>query len=223
MTGTPAPEPLAVALAASLGLDLSRVAGSGPGCQVTADDVRSVAARRDFEAKTRHLAAVPAPGSGSLTTGGRLAGNQAVAAENVRVAVADPAVRYLADVRGVYLSRVRGTGPNGAITRSDVLDAAAVQDQQRAAAQRRAFRAPQAAPEPRITFTASGLPVSVLEEVPPSVRRALAAAPDHATAFALVEKYRGFGDPDARAALARDRSVSCDYGGLGPSRRNLWG
>ncbi|MGY1985444.1 E3 binding domain-containing protein [Blastococcus sp. SYSU DS0669] len=185
--------------------------------------MKFVARDRDYRSGTAaHLHAVPAEPR-SLTIGGGLAADPAVVTANTRVAVSDPDVRRLANTRGVLLARVTGTGRNGAITRTDVLTAAAAQDRQRAAAQRRAFPEPAAALEHRISFTASGLPVSVLDEVPPSVRRALAAAPDHATAFALVEQYRGLGDTDARAALSRDRSVSCDHGGIGPTGRTVPG
>ncbi len=157
-----------------------------------------------------------------MTLGGRPVIQPWLAAENARVACASD-VRQLAGEREVRLLALKGSGPDGVITRADVLAVAAEQDRQRAAAHRRAFPEPAAAPEPRVSFTASGLPVSVLDEVPPSVRRALAAAPDHATAFALVGKYQGLADAEARAELARDRSVSCDHGGIGPTRRTVPG
>ncbi|GAB4083018.1 hypothetical protein GCU67_08105 [Modestobacter muralis] len=200
----------AARLAASLGVDTSRVYGLGPNREVTAEDVRRVAAYRDPIG--RHLAALPAPDARSLTTGGRVAADPAVASFNSRVAVADPAVRQLANARGVRLDRLTGTGSNGVVQQSDVLTAAAAQDRQHAAAW--AAVAPAApAPEPRVSFTASGLPVSVLDEVPAPVRRALAAAPDHATAFALVQKYGALAAADAERLLRADRSVLTTYGG----------
>jgi pyruvate/2-oxoglutarate dehydrogenase complex dihydrolipoamide acyltransferase (E2) component len=210
VTRRPEPTGEAVRLAANLGVDLSRVCGTGPAGEVTAGDVKRVADYRKDTA--RHLAAVPGEPR-SLTVGGRPAADPAVVGANTRVAVASPDVRQLANTRGVLLSRVRGTGPNGAVTKSDVLDSAAAQDRQRAVAHRRAFPTPQAAPEPRVSFTASGLPVSVLDEVPPSVRRALAAAPDHAAAFPLVERYGPLADEDAARLLRSDRTVSTRYGG----------
>ena len=39
--------------------------------------------------------------------------------------------------------------------------------------------------------------------------------------MSLVTRYRGMGDAEAQAVLAKDRSVSCDYGGLGPTRRSV--
>ncbi len=119
---------------------------------------------------------------------------------------------------------MRGTGTNGAITKSDVLDAAGTQDRQRATAQRAAFPAPKSEPAWELPpFTASGIDPKALLDVPAPVRPAMAAADTTAAAYALRERYRGIPDGEARAALARDRSVSCDHGGLGPSRRNVWG
>ncbi len=152
-------------------------------------------------------------GPRSVTVGGGLAPDQAVVSANARVAVTDPDVRTLANGRGVLLARVTGTGRDGALTKTDVLTAAAAQDAERAAAQRRAYPAARPQPEPRISFTASGLPVSVLGEVPPSVRRALAAAPDTRAAYALVEKYGALADEDAARLLAGDRTVATRYGG----------
>ncbi|SNS54413.1 hypothetical protein SAMN04488107_2949 [Geodermatophilus saharensis] len=76
-----------------------------------------------------------------------------------------------------------------------------------------AYPKPQATPEPRITFTASGVPVTVLNEVPPSVRRAVAAAETHAAAYALGQRYVGMADGEAAERLCTDRSVSVLYGG----------
>ncbi len=157
MTGRiarPTPTAVATRLASALGISLVGVAGSGPGCQITEDDVRAVAARRDYRAGTSHLTAVPSEPR-SLTTGGRMAADPAVVTANTRVGVSDPEVRRLANTRGVYLSRVKGTGANGAITASDVLTAAAVQDHQRAVAHRAAFPAPKPAPE--LGFRSCGL------------------------------------------------------------------
>ncbi len=213
--GRPEPEPGAVALASALGIDVARVGGTGPGGRVTRADVEFVARDRDYGAGgTTHLRAIPSEPR-SLAAGGGLAADPAVVPANARVAVTDPDVRTLANGRGVFLSRVTGTGPGGAITKTDVLSAAAAQDAERAAAQRRAYPAARPQPEPHISFTASGLPVSVLEEVPPSVRRALAAAPDTRAAYALVEKYGGLADEDAAARLRKDRTITTTYGGLG--------
>ncbi|SET33279.1 E3 binding domain-containing protein [Geodermatophilus poikilotrophus] len=226
MTGRiarPAPTAAATRLASALGISLAGVAGSGPGCQITEDDVRAVAARRDYRAGTSHLAGVPTE-SRSLTTGGRLAVDPAVVSANTRVGVSDPDVRTLANTRGVFLSRVKGTGTGGAITPSDVLTAAAVQDHQRAVAHRAAFPAPK--PEPAWEpppFTASGIDPKALLDVPAPVRPAMAAAETTAAAYALRERYAGMTDDEARGALARDRAVSCDHGGIGPTRRNVWG
>jgi pyruvate/2-oxoglutarate dehydrogenase complex dihydrolipoamide acyltransferase (E2) component len=124
-------------------------------------------------------------------------------------------LRDLAGRRGVRLQHVRGTGPAGAITAADVVAVARRQDAERAAAQAVAFQEPKPEPEQRISFTASGIPVSMLSEVPPSVRRALAAALNHAVAYARVETYGQLGDDEAAALLRSDRSVSALHGGAG--------
>lgn len=218
------PEPSAEAtrLASALSIDLSRVYGTGPSGQHTAEDVRRFA---DYRKDTsRHLTAVPPPASRALTTGGRLAADPAVVTANTRVGVPDPEVRTLANTRGVYLSRVRGTGTGGAITKSDVLEAAAAQDRQRATWQRDAFPTPKAEPAWELPpFTASGIDPKALLDVPAPVRPAMAAAETTAAAYALRERYQGMPDDEARAALARDRAVSCDHGGIGPTRRSIPG
>jgi hypothetical protein len=107
---------------------------------------------------------------------------------------------------------------------SDGLAAAAAQDRQPAPAQRAAFPAPKPEPAWELPpFTASGIDPRALLDVPGPVRPAMAAAETTAAAYALREKYAGMGDDEARAALARDRAVSCDHGGIGPTRRSIPG
>ena len=220
----PAPTAAATALASALGIGLAGVPGSGPDGQITEDDVRFVARDRDYRAgTTTHLRAIPSEPR-SLTTGGRLAADPAVVTANTRVAVTDPDVRRLANTRGVFLARVTGTGRNGVITKTDVLAAAAEQDRQRAAAHRAAFPAPKPEPAWELPpFTASGIDPRALLDVPAPIRPAMAAAETTAAAYALRERYRGMPDDDARTALARDRAVSCDHGGIGPTRRSIPG
>lgn len=57
-------------------------------------------------------------------------------------------------------------------------------------------------------------PGALLDEVPPSVRQALAAAPDARAAYALVEEYGGLADADAMRLLVRDRTAATRYGGV---------
>jgi hypothetical protein len=50
--------------------------------------------------------------------------------------------------------------------------------------------------------------------MPPLVRPATAAAETHAEAYRLRAQYSGLDDEVARAALAKDRKVSTQHGGL---------
>jgi pyruvate dehydrogenase E2 component (dihydrolipoamide acetyltransferase) len=98
---TPA-SPIARRLAGEAGLDLAAIAGSGPGGRIVEADV--IAARsRPAAPPARSVAAPAAPG---------------------REIAASPLARRLAEQLGVDLATVRGTGPNGRITKEDVEEAA---------------------------------------------------------------------------------------------------
>ncbi len=119
--------PLARRMARDLGVDLARVAGTGPAGTVTHTDVERAAA--DIRA-----AAAPA-GSGATPQAG---------AERLR---ASPLARRRAKELGVDLARVPGTGAGAAITQADVERAATAPKaprapmtaQQRSVAMRRAI------------------------------------------------------------------------------------
>ncbi|WP_299956720.1 E3 binding domain-containing protein [uncultured Modestobacter sp.] len=202
-------------LAAEAGVDLAAVTGTGEGGRVRAQDVRAAARAHVPEAQPQDPPQRPAPTTlTAIGLDGRPIVQPWLAAENATVAC-DADVRDLAGGRGVRLRHVRGSGPAGAVTAADVLAVARRQDTERAAAQAVAYPEPKPEPDPRISFTASGIPVSMLSEVPPSVRRALAAAPDHAAAYALVQTYGRLGDDEAAALLRSDRAVSALHGGAG--------
>lgn len=84
--------PVARRLAADLGVDLSRVQGTGPRGRITDEDVRRAAKAQEEE---RRQAARPP----------------------VQV---EPRARRLAQEHGLDLSRITGSGPNGRITEADV-------------------------------------------------------------------------------------------------------
>jgi pyruvate/2-oxoglutarate dehydrogenase complex dihydrolipoamide acyltransferase (E2) component len=122
----------------------------------------------------------------------------------------------------VRLAAVTGSGPDGGITKADMLAIAAEQDRQQAAAQRRAFPAPKPEPAWELPpFTASGIDPKTLLYVPAPVRPAMAAAETTAEAYRLRERYAGMPNDGARTALAKNRAVSCDHGGLGPIQRSI--
>jgi pyruvate/2-oxoglutarate dehydrogenase complex dihydrolipoamide acyltransferase (E2) component len=210
--------------AQALGVDLSTVTGTGPRGSVIPLDVLA-ASYRDADRRAGRTTSAARPAApvdrrgpvGSVTSAGHAPVEPWLLAENAGTD-AGPELRSLANRRGVRLRDVKGTGFGGAITPADVAAVADRQDAQQARAWQAANPAPITPVEPRVTFTASGLPVSVLAEVPAPVRPALAAAPTHAEAFALVERYpRNLSDQEAAERLASDRSVSVRYGGASPA------
>jgi hypothetical protein len=187
--------PVARRIAKEHGLDLATIRGSGPNGAITREDVE------------RALAA-PQP--------------QSRAAETIR---AMPAARKLAKDRGVDLATIRGSGPNGAITREDVEralaapSAAAAQPIQKIGFFSEGHRLDGLLYSPRDMAAGERRPGVVLlvgytylkTMVMPDIAKALNAA----GYVALVFDYRGFGDSagprhrlipleqvaDARAAL----------------------
>ncbi|MGY1855403.1 hypothetical protein [Modestobacter sp. SYSU DS0290] len=111
---------------------------------------------------------------------------------------------------GVALGAVIGTGSGGRVTVADVRAHEAL----RAPAPVPVRSAATSAGEPSLpTFTASGVDPRVLRDVPPSVRRAVAAAVINADAYRLVDQYRGMDDGEAAALLRSDRTVDYRDGG----------
>lgn len=108
--------PLAQRIAQDEGIDLESIQGSGPGGQVTKEDVlRAVRARASAPVATPQPsapAASPRPGTGFLS----------------------PRVQMMAAQLGVDVSQVRGTGRDGRITARDVEAFAASAAQQQASA-----------------------------------------------------------------------------------------
>jgi pyruvate dehydrogenase E2 component (dihydrolipoamide acetyltransferase) len=86
--------PVAERMAQEHGIDLSSVAGTGPGGRITRDDVQAV---------------IDKGSNGSIKS-----------QPNLRRALAAPAVRKLARDHGIDLGQIRGTGRDGHVTRRDV-------------------------------------------------------------------------------------------------------
>ncbi|TQJ38175.1 pyruvate dehydrogenase E2 component (dihydrolipoamide acetyltransferase) [Arthrobacter sp. SLBN-112] len=122
-------------LAHTLGVDVGRISGSGPGGEVVRADVERAAAASVTKAPTASEVAAEAPA--------------APAAETHRVR-SSPLARRLAAELGVELQAIAGTGPGGAVTEEDVL--AAVPPRGRApkepAAERPAEAPPSETPQP---------------------------------------------------------------------------
>lgn len=106
-------------LAHTLGVDVGRISGSGPGGEVTRADVeRAAAAPGTSAAPGAAAGAAPAAAADVPAEG---------AAHRVR---SSPLARRLAAELGVDLQAIAGTGPGGAVTEEDVL--AAVPPRERA-------------------------------------------------------------------------------------------
>lgn len=155
-----------------------------------------------------------------------------------------PLVRQLAQRHGVDLAALAGTGVGGRITDNDVYAASARLAPKRYGTQTAATSGDDGPPQAKLipagsgylkiapsaakveahrvqqlsaipAFTASGLDPQALLSLPGPVRSAVAAAPTLAAASELAQRYRGLSDEDALAALSKDRTVSCEHGGLG--------
>jgi len=90
----PAATPLAQRMAQQAGVDLAGVSGTGPGGKVTRNDVAAA------------TGSAPAP---KAAGGGRV--------------FASPLARRIAEQKGLDLSQIAGSGPNGRIVKADVEDA----------------------------------------------------------------------------------------------------
>lgn len=135
-------------------------------------------------------------------------------AENAKNADVSYEVRHLANAHGVRLAVLRGTGPNGQATTSDVRMAVA----SRAAKERRAQAAAKPDPTPTPTrplptFTASGINPTELLAVPAPVRMAMAGAETRAAAYNIKNRYAGIDDAEAAQQLKIDKDIPPEYGG----------
>ena len=119
-------------LAHTLGVDVGRIRGSGPGGEVTRADVERAVAGPGTEAG----AAPAAVGEVPAEPGER-------ASHRVR---SSPLARRLAAELGVELQAITGTGPAGAVTEEDVL--AAVPPRERAPRELQADKPAEAPPSP---------------------------------------------------------------------------
>ncbi len=104
--------PVARKLAEEAGLNLATVNGSGPGGRILREDVeRALAARAAAAASPAAISPAAAPAPTGAAAGGPVK--------------ASPAARKLAEQKGLDLSTIRGSGPEGRILTEDVERAAA--------------------------------------------------------------------------------------------------
>ncbi len=102
--------PIAKKLAVELGVDLATVTGTGPGGRVVKADIEAAAGGagsvRAEPVEAPSAASSPSTSSGRTEGGGRV--------------IASPLAKRLAADKGVDLSAIKGSGPNGRIVRADV-------------------------------------------------------------------------------------------------------
>jgi pyruvate dehydrogenase E2 component (dihydrolipoamide acetyltransferase) len=103
----PAATPTARKLAEANGIDLNTITGTGPNGKITKDDVEAAGG-------TSAPAPAPIPATAAAA---------APAASGERI-VASPLAKRIAEQKGIDLSTITGSGPNGRIVKADVEDAA---------------------------------------------------------------------------------------------------
>ena len=108
----PAVTPTARKLAEAHGIDLSSITGTGPGGKITKGDVEAASGGAAAPAESPAPAAAPAPAPAS----------SAAASGSDRI-IASPLAKRIAEQKGLDLSSITGSGPNGRIVKADVEDA----------------------------------------------------------------------------------------------------
>ncbi len=105
----PAATPTARKLAEQNGIDLAGVPGTGPKGKITKEDVEAAIAKgggAPAPAAAAAPAPAPAPAPASAASGERI--------------IASPLAKRIAADKGIDLSQVKGSGPNGRIVKDDV-------------------------------------------------------------------------------------------------------
>lgn len=122
-TPEPAPEPTPAAkkddgikispsarkLAEEKGVDVSTLVGSGPDGRIVKSDIENAPAGTAPKASQVPAATAPAPTPAPAASGERI--------------VASPLARRIAEQKGLDLSQIKGSGPNGRIVKADVENA----------------------------------------------------------------------------------------------------
>ena len=102
----PAATPTARKLAEASGIDLNTITGTGPNGKITKDDVEAAGGT---SAPAPTLSPAAAPAAAPTASGERI--------------VASPLAKRIAEQKGIDLSTITGSGPNGRIVKVDVEDA----------------------------------------------------------------------------------------------------
>lgn len=101
----PAATPTARRLAQANGIDLSEITGTGPQGKITKEDVENAAGKAAPAPSPAPAAPAPSPA--------------APTAKGDRI-IASPLARRIAEQKGIDLSTIAGSGPNGRIVKADV-------------------------------------------------------------------------------------------------------
>ena len=102
----PAATPTARKLAEASGIDLNTITGTGPNGKITKDDVEAAGGT---SAPSPAPSPAPAPAAAPAASGDRI--------------IASPLAKRIAEQKGIDLSTITGSGPNGRIVKADVGDA----------------------------------------------------------------------------------------------------
>ena len=102
----PAATPTARKLAEASGIDLNTITGTGPNGKITKDDVEAAGGT---SAHAPAPSPAPAPAAAPAASGDRI--------------IASPLAKRFAEQKGIDLSTITGSGPNGRIVKADVEDA----------------------------------------------------------------------------------------------------
>jgi len=102
----PAATPTARKLAEASGIDLNTITGTGPNGKITKDDVEAAGGTR---APAPAPSPAPAPAAAPAASGDRI--------------IASPLAKRIAEQKGIDLSTITGSGPNGRIVKADVGEA----------------------------------------------------------------------------------------------------
>ncbi len=190
--------PYAKRMAADLGVELTRVVGTGPGGRITAADVEAADAAGDARSASAGTGAVgaAAPAAGGVTGG--VTGDGAGVGAGVPATIA---ARQLADLVGVDLTQVAPSGADPRITRDDV--AAHVRAALAELARLRAGGSGSSGAAP--SSPPAGLTQTPTEVVPLTGMRGTIAQRMHAS-LAEMAQLTLFTDADMRAVVA-DRSA----------------
>jgi len=102
----PAATPTARKLAEASGIDLNTITGTGPNGKITKDDVEAAGGT---SAPAPAPSPAPAPAAAPAASGDRI--------------IASPLAKRIAEQKGIDLSTITGSGPNGRIVKADVEEA----------------------------------------------------------------------------------------------------